>query len=280
MGSSPGDLHTRRWCEGAATLCYYYCIRACIVHLRGNASSHSCQVAGSCGAGHRSRVYAFATSASGGRFGIRRARDGLPTKTPVLLIQSIGKLSSFISVPDHVERTVCLFCRLCFGSRGWVRAISIWSRRLVIWSHLSMIVSPDSHGESWSGSVITRSHRIFQIRWADSATRICSSRDAPGRATSGWCGIASMFEAGIAAVIMSGVCPVLWWRRFFRHFQTVRCPGAVHPVSMCSIVSSQLHTLHVALISFPAICRHHGPTLKALCRSFHRKTCIFRLLCG
>jgi hypothetical protein len=99
----------------------------------------------------------------------------IPTKTPAVLVQSLDNSCSFCRRPFQVCLTSCFEMAL-FTYFLFVILQSSCSRSLITDSHLFWISSSVKGALSFA---ITLSHRIFQMKYADSATRIFQSLVSP-----------------------------------------------------------------------------------------------------
>lgn len=124
-----------------------------------------------------------------------RARTLLPTKTSRLEIQSVGRSIWLLRTCSHVFFAV------------WMDLVSRLIRVAVILSSVSLILIARVHlffisFVVWAMFWITRSHRRTQIRWADSDSRMCSSRVAPFGAVAWFRSLGRVARATISGMRM------------------------------------------------------------------------------
>jgi len=159
----------------------------------------------------------------------------IPTKTPGVLSQFLGRSRSSLSNFSHVLSTI--HCLVAFLPYFWlVEDLSRESRAFIMASHRLCISV--SFGHSSSGFLLCiLSHRSFQIRWALSDIRILYARFSPWRGFP--LSLNSIRPHPVIAPMLARSGQVLC---FFSHNslvlrQTVFCPGISHCRRMCSRLS-------------------------------------------
>lgn len=163
----------------------------------------------------------------------------IPTKNPGWFIQSAGKESSLCSVLDQVRKTVWLVILVePFVFDSFVINLSRCILSFIFFSHKVRTASLVNHLSCALLLLITRPHRMVQMRCADSVIMIRYRRVLPGN------GFVRSLLKFIA--VEPNISPRVGWNHSIFFFSSVcfarvqisDLPGMVHSVSMCDMDSS------------------------------------------
>src|SRR5258705_9013599 len=169
----------------------------------------------------------------------------IPTKTPVVLSQFLGRSRSSLSSFSHVLSTTR--CLAAFLPYFWfVEALSRESRAFIMASHRLCILV--SFGHSSSGfSLYILAHRSFQIKWVLSDIRILYARFSPRRCFPLSLNSIRPHPIIVPMLTSSGHVSCFFSHSSFVFCQTIAWPSISHFRRMCSSLSVVPHFWQFAL---------------------------------